>query len=67
VHDSEAVRWLPMDGIDDEGNRFGWDHCRGPLAWQELEQHLGWPSGRMGPTVPVGLSGARHRSLRCSV
>lgn len=36
----QAVRWLPMDGIDDEGNRFGWDHCRGPLAWQELEQHL---------------------------
>jgi len=36
----QAVRWLPMDGVDDDGNRFGWDHCIGPVPWQDLEAHL---------------------------
>lgn len=31
----QAVRWLPMDGMDDEGRRFGWDHCVGPLSWKD--------------------------------
>jgi phage terminase large subunit-like protein len=30
----QAVRWLPLDVVDDEGKRFGWDHCNGPLPWQ---------------------------------
>lgn len=31
----QAVRWLPMDSVDDEGRRFGWDHCAGPIAWND--------------------------------
>lgn len=31
----QAVRWLPMNSVDDEGNRFGWDHCIGPIAWND--------------------------------
>lgn len=31
----QAVRWLPMNSVDDEGNRFGWDHCVGPIAWDD--------------------------------
>lgn len=33
----QAVRWLPMDSVDDEGRRFGWDHCAGPIAWNKPE------------------------------
>lgn len=36
----QAVRWLPIDGVDDNGKRFGWDHCTGPLDWKALEQRL---------------------------
>lgn len=36
----QAVKWLPIDGVDDNGNRFGWDHCVGPVAWAELEEKL---------------------------
>ncbi|WP_084632916.1 terminase large subunit [Pleomorphomonas oryzae] len=36
----QAVRWLPIDAVDDEGNRFGWDHCIGPTSWRELEEKL---------------------------
>lgn len=38
----QAVRWLPMDSVDDEGRRFGWDHCAGPVAWNvpEFESRL---------------------------
>lgn len=38
----QAVRWLPMDSVDDEGRRFGWDHCIGPVAWNapEYEERL---------------------------
>jgi phage terminase large subunit-like protein len=31
----QAVRWLPIDTVDDEGRRFGWDHCVGPIAWND--------------------------------
>ena len=31
----QAVRWLPIDSVDDEGRRFGWDHCTGPIAWND--------------------------------
>jgi phage terminase large subunit-like protein len=30
-----AVRWLPIDSVNDEGRRFGWDHCIGPLPWKD--------------------------------
>lgn len=36
----QAVRWLPIDSVDDEGRRFGWNHCGGPIAWKDLEEHL---------------------------
>lgn len=36
----QAVKWLPDDAIDDEGNRFGWTHCVGPTPWQKLEAQL---------------------------
>lgn len=36
----QAVRWLPIDAVDDEGNKFGWDHCIGPVPWQELDEQL---------------------------
>jgi phage terminase large subunit-like protein len=36
----QAVRWLPIDSVDDEGRRFGWNHCVGPVPWRELEELL---------------------------
>lgn len=36
----QAVRWLPIDGADDKGHRFGWDHCVGPVGWEALEETL---------------------------
>ena len=36
----QATLWLPMDGIDDDGKPFGWDHCVGPTGWRDLEEHL---------------------------
>lgn len=36
----QAVRWLPIDALDDEGRHFGWDHCKGPVAWDKLEDFL---------------------------
>lgn len=36
----QAVRWLPIDAVDDEGRRFGWDHCAGPVDWKALEERL---------------------------
>jgi phage terminase large subunit-like protein len=33
----QAVRWLPINSVDDEGRRFGWDHCIGPIAWNAPE------------------------------
>ena len=31
----QAVRWLPIDAVDDDGGRFGWDHCVGDVAWDD--------------------------------
>lgn len=36
----QAVKWLPIDALDDEGRRFGWDLCAGPVGWRELEDRL---------------------------
>lgn len=36
----QAVRWLPLDGVDDSGRRYGWDHCAGPIDWKTLEETL---------------------------
>ena len=36
----QDVRWLPIDGVDDQGRRFGWDHCAGPTPWRDLETKL---------------------------
>lgn len=33
----QAVRWLPINSLDDEGRRFGWDLCAGPIAWNAPE------------------------------
>jgi phage terminase large subunit-like protein len=33
----QAVRWLPINSVDDEGRRFGWDHCIGDIAWNLAE------------------------------
>lgn len=33
----QAVHWLPIDAIDDEGRRYGWDHCAGAVAWNGVE------------------------------
>lgn len=36
----QAVKWLPIDAIDDEGRRYGWDHCVGNVPWQKLQKKL---------------------------
>lgn len=36
----QAVRWLPIDSVDDEGRRFGWNYCEGPTPWRALEKQL---------------------------
>ncbi|RWF70249.1 MAG: terminase large subunit, partial [Mesorhizobium sp.] len=36
----QAVRWLPIDVTDDDGRKFGWDHCAGPIGWKDLEAKL---------------------------
>ena len=36
----QAVRWLPIDGVDDEGRKYGWAHCVGPIGWKDLDRHL---------------------------
>ena len=33
----QAVRWLPIDAVDDDGQHYGWDYCIGPTHWRELE------------------------------
>lgn len=35
-----ATLWLPLNSSDDEGNKFGWDHCKGPIDWRLLEARL---------------------------
>lgn len=37
---SQAVRWLPIDAIDDEDKPYGWDHCKGATDWKVLEAEL---------------------------
>jgi phage terminase large subunit-like protein len=36
----QSTLWLPIDGIDDDGNPFGWDHCVGPVGWKDLEARV---------------------------
>jgi phage terminase large subunit-like protein len=36
----QAVRWLPIDAAYDDGRRYGWDHCIGPIDWKGLEAAL---------------------------
>lgn len=36
----QAVVWLPMDGLDDDGKPFGWDHCAGSVGWKDLDEKL---------------------------
>lgn len=36
----QAVRWLPIDAADDEGNKFGWNYCAGSIPWQDLPNFL---------------------------
>ncbi len=36
----QSVTWLPLDSVDDEGTRYGWDHCAGPVGWRELPNRL---------------------------
>jgi phage terminase large subunit-like protein len=38
VWTEQAVKWLPIDAVDDEGRRYGWDHCIGPVPWQKLDE-----------------------------
>lgn len=40
VWTDQATRWLPIDAADDQGRKFGWDHCAGPVGWKDLEQKL---------------------------
>lgn len=47
----QAVRWLPIDSVDDQGRRFGWDHCVGPLAWD----HADFRKRLLGKTCFGGL------------
>ncbi|WDI31602.1 terminase large subunit [Hyphococcus flavus] len=45
----QAVLWLPIDSVDDAGNRYGWDHCKGPIDWRAIE------AGLVGKTCYGGL------------
>ena len=36
----QAVKWLPIDAIDDNGRHYGWDHCVGPIGWRDLDAAL---------------------------
>lgn len=31
----QAVKWLPIDAVDDQGRHYGWDHCVGALPWKD--------------------------------
>lgn len=36
-----AVRWLPINAVDDDGNEYGWDFCHDEdCNWKELEAKL---------------------------
>lgn len=32
----QASAWLPIDALDEEGRKFGWDHCVGTFGWRDL-------------------------------
>lgn len=36
----QAVRWLSIESVDDEGRQFGWNYCVGPTPWQKLDERL---------------------------
>ena len=36
----QAVRWLPIDALHEDGRPFGWKYCAGPTGWKELEAKL---------------------------
>lgn len=36
----QAVRWLPIDQLNDEGVPYGWKYCAGPVGWKDLEDRL---------------------------
>lgn len=36
----QAVRWLPIESVDDEGREFGWNYCLGPVPWTDLDARL---------------------------
>lgn len=36
----QAVRWLPIASVDDDGKPYGWDYCIGPYHWADLEKVL---------------------------
>lgn len=40
IWSEQAVRWLPIDMIDDKGRRFGWNYCAGKTGWKDLEHDL---------------------------
>jgi len=35
-----AVRWLPIDSVDDDGRKYGWNYCAGKHNWRELDDML---------------------------
>lgn len=40
IWSEQAVRWLPIESADDDGRRFGWKYCAGPIGWKGLESKL---------------------------
>ena len=40
IWSEQAVKWLPMDAITPDGERYGWNHCEGPARWKDLEAKL---------------------------
>ena len=40
IWSEQAVRWLPIDMVDDKGRRFGWNHCAGDTGWKDQEHEL---------------------------
>lgn len=36
----QSVRWLPIDSIDDAGNRYGWNYCKGKSNWKKFDKQL---------------------------
>lgn len=52
----QAVRWLPMSSVDDEGRKFGWDHCIGPLQWKSSDKNpKAQPDGSVKPEDSIAF------------